>query len=739
MNWKRICLVLLTPLFVACGLLPQLEDSYDLTTLTPGPTPTSEATATAVPGGGDGVGLAFFKAWEANDYLGMYSLLSPQSQALVDSGAFVRRYEEVMRTATVQTVRVQPQGAYQNGSHTQMAMRVTWETAVLGNIVRDHDVELIYNQDRWGVVWHEGLILPELANNNRLHMAYRIPARANIYDRDGGALAYQGTAITLGVVPGRISDEEALLAALSPLLNSTPEKLKARYATAQPDWFVPLGEISSETMQDRFAELQPFIDNGLTTENRLGRLYPSGGIAAHVIGFIGPIPAEEVGDYKSLGYAGDERVGRAGVERWGERYLGGTRGGTLTVVGPNGEYVTTIAESEPRQARSVYLTLERDFQAAVEQALAEALRNHPLGQYGSVVVLDVNSGSVLAMASYPTYNPLVFDPTRSEAGAELDQLFADPGRPFLNRVTQGEYPAGSVFKLVTFTAGLNSGIFTPGSRYNSTGSWRGLGDAYVKYDWREGGHGNISLAQALVVSCNSCFYQVGYEIDGVDNYLLPNTARQFGFGAPLGIQGVVESGGTIGDYDWKIANVGEGWATGDTVNMAIGQGYVQVTPLQIGHMMASIANDGIRLRPRLIDRIGAGGGAPEEQWPLETVGQLPLSAENLAIIQQSLRDVTSSGSGTATHIFQGLPVPVAGKTGTAETTPGNESHAWFAGYAPAAPYTLADGTVVDAPQIAIAVMIEHAGEGSAVAAPIFRRIVELYYGITPLTPLPWGG
>ena len=170
--------------------------------------------------------------------------------------------------------------------------------------------------------------------------------------------------------------------------------------------------------------------------------------------------------------------------------------------------------------------------------------------------------------------------------------------------------------------------------------------------------------------------------------------------------------------------------------MAIGQGFVQITPLQLARIVAAIANGGTFYRPTMIDRIGAGGGAPEESWPAEAQGELPLSDEDLQVMQNSLRDVASSASGTAAYQFTRLPVPVAGKTGTAETVI-DESHAWFAGYAPAEPYTSLDGNEIEEPEIAIVVMIENSGEGSAVAAPIFRRIVELYYDIVPVTRFPW--
>ncbi|HSH05468.1 MAG TPA: penicillin-binding transpeptidase domain-containing protein [Anaerolineae bacterium] len=731
---KFLIFLFLTLTLISCDALPRVEDSYNVPTLTP-LAPTPAPTIPAAPPGADGVGLAFFRAWELNDYLGMYSLLSPQSQALVDSQTFVALYEDAMTTATVQSISSQPLASVQDGTKAEMEVQVTWQTAVIGNISRKFTVPLTYVQDRWGIVWTEALILPELAGGNQLQLTLRTPARANIYDKNNTALAYQSNLITLGVVPGQITDEFNLLTLLSTLLKTPAEDLKERYANAQPTWYVPLGNITAEMMQANYNQLEPFLSAGLTTDPYLGRVYNNQKVAPHIIGFTGPIPAEDIQSYLQAGYQPDEWIGRAGIERWGEGYLRGQPGGILDVRGPNNEYVTTLAESSPRQARSLHLTFDANFQTALEKALADALR--PLGRNGAVVVLDVNTGAVRGLASYPTFDPTLFGPSNNGRQQELQALLNDSQQPLLNRVTQGQYPAGSVFKLVTFTAGLKSDLFTPSSRYNSTGTWAGLGENLIKRDWREGGHGNVSLTQAIVVSCNSCFYEVAYQIDQQDSNLFPTIAEQFGFGSVTGLDGVVEASGLVPSPQWKLNNRGQGWSRGDAVNMGIGQGDLLVTPLQIANMMAAVANDGQQLIPYLIDRIGASGNAPEERWPVRTSRLLPLTPDELATLQKSLLDVTTAENGTATHRFVGLPFAVAGKTGTAETLPGLAPHAWFAGYAPATPYTTPAGESILEPQIAIAVLVEHGGEGSATAAPIFRRAVELYYNLTPITPYPW--
>jgi penicillin-binding protein 2 len=742
-------LLLLAFLVSACGgnsSAPLPETAAEQVTLatplptdTPPPVETATSSPTAVPDpvatleGAERVAWAFYRAWEGQDYVGMYRLLAHESQAAIDSRSFVTRYQEAMTTATVQSIQAALLASRSDGDRADMTVRVTWQTAVAGEITRDHPLNLVYHQGRWGIVWHDGLILPELQAGQRLHLEYQAAPRAGIYDVHGRPLAYQGTVVTLGVIPGRIADENGLLAALSLALNLTPQEIKEIYAPALPDWYWPIADITGDVMEAHINRLRPHLGAGLTSSERPARLYPQGSQTAHIVGYTGFIPAEQLTRYQAQGYQGGEQVGLAGIEAWGERYLSGI-GGALTIVGPAGERLATIHESESGQTRSIYTTIDLVFQRAVAEALATAVDSHPESAAGAVVVLDVATGKVRAMASFPSYDPVVFDSLRLNAAAALGEVLRHSGRPLFNRATQGEYPPGSTFKIVTMAAALNSDLYTPASEYTSTGSWNRLGDSFIKYDWLEGGHGTLNLIEALAASCNSCFYDVSFNLNQVDPYLLPQTARAFGFGAPSAVQGLPEAAGLVPDPAYKASTTGRDWEPGDAVNMGIGQGDVLATPLQLARLLAAIANGGTLWRPTLIDRISSG---PEsaEPWPLEVAAELPLTPEHLEVLRQGLWGVANSELGTATERFQRLSVPVAGKTGTTETI--GLPHSFFAGYAPAAPYTRRGGTLIEEPEIAIVVLMEHAGEGSEVAAPIFRRIVELYYGITPLTRYPW--
>ncbi|RLC59959.1 MAG: penicillin-binding protein 2, partial [Chloroflexota bacterium] len=445
--------------------------------------------------------------------------------------------------------------------------------------------------------------------------------------------------------------------------------------------------------------------------------YPHGGVAPHVVGWVAPVPAEQLEAYRARGYRGDEWVGVSGLEAWGEEILAGQHGGVLTVVTPAGEKVATVAESPAVPGRPIYTTFDRDFQEQVQQILG--------GRKGAIVVLDVHTGAVLALASGPGFDPNVFVGPAGAVGRS--QILADPRNPLFNRATQGTYPCGSVFKIVTMAAAVEEAAMDPDHTvFYCPGYWEGLGPTARKVCWKKEGHGNISLKDALTASCDVTFYAVGQTLDGVGQDVLPRFGRGFGFGEPTGLEGVLEEGGLMPDPEWKVNAIGEPWWVGDTVNLAIGQGYLLVTPLQVARMMAAVANGGTLYRPYVVERIGsAGDGEPEQVTQPQAVGTLPISPEHLAAIQEALLGVTTKSIGTAPHRFVGLGIPVAGKTGTAEVGgPDTRPHSWFAAYAPA-----------DSPEIAIVVMVENAGEGSSVAAPLTRQVVEAYYGL-PLSPLP---
>ncbi len=708
-------------LLAACSSLPTI------TPITPTPPPPHPPTLpaptlTPPPPSPDASAAAYLSAWEAGDYATMYARLSPASQAAVDAESFAQRYQDGLATATVLTVTTRLQSALREGDRAYVSFQLTLDTALVGTLITDTVMSLSLHEGQWWVDWDEGLIWPQLAGGNYFWMEYIIPARANVYDRAGLGLATEGTIVTVGIIPGQIADENTLLAALVSVTGLSPDEIRGRYVAAPADWKIPIADIPAEVSVDR-NDLLASIP-GIYRDEKAGRTYPDGGVAPHVAGWVAPMPAEQLETYRALGYRGDEWVGVSGLEAWGEEILAGLHGGVLTVVTPAGEKIATVAERPALPGRPIYTTFDRDFQKQVQQILG--------GRKGAIVVLDVHSGAVRALSSGPGFDSNVFVGPAGAVGRA--QILADPRRPLFNRATQGTYPSASVFKIITMAAAVEEAGMDPDQTvFYCPGYWEGLGPAARKSCWKKDGHGNISLKDGLTASCDVVFYTVGQTLDGVGQAVLPRFGRGFGFGEPTGLEGVLEAGGLMPDPTWKANAIGETWGVGDTVNLSIGQGYLLVTPLQVARMMAAVANGGTLYRPYIIERIGPAislvssfeDAVSEQVTQPQVVGTLPISPEHLAAIQEALLGVTTRPIGTAPHRFSGLSIPVAGKTGTAEVGgPDTEPHSWFAAYAPA-----------DSPEIAIAIIVENAGEGSTVAAPLVRQVVEAYYGLH-LSPLP---
>lgn len=662
-------------------------------------------TPTPVLPGLEEVALGFLESWERTDYKGMYALLSPSAQAGITQAEFVQHHHDVATETTMTALETQLISLLQDGPQGQAAYHLIMDTLLVGRIETDNLMSLSYADGRWGVNWSPGLIFRELESGNILRMSRHAPSRANIYDRHGAGLAVEDQAVTVGVVPGQIEDEDSLLAELGSILGLEAADIKEKYALARPDWYVPVGSLSFEASQTHYNTLTSLP--GVVLKDKWVRAYRDGGLAAHLLGYMGRIEQDEQVEWVAKGYSGDEPVGKAGLERWGEPYLAGQRGGTLVILTPAGKELVTIKKQPAVQSRSIYTTLDKRLQQSAEAILGD--------ERGAIVALDPNTGQILAMASRPTFDPNVF-----VAGIESGQwqvLASDVSRPLINRATQGTYPPGSVFKIVTMAAALEKGELTPGSTFNCPGIWYGLGKDWPKTCWLERGHGQVNLIQALSVSCDITFYELGKRLYELDPNLLPEYARLFGLGTPTGLEVAEEVTGLVPDPDWKIAELGESWFPGDSVNLAIGQGYLLVTPLQVATMVAAVGNGGILYRPQLVLKVSASSEEPEQVFEPQELGQLPIKPETLSAIQEGLLGAVVSPGGTAYRAFEGMEVAAAGKTGTAEN-PDGDPHAWFAGYAPA-----------DDPQITVVVLIENGGEGSQVAAPLFRQVVEAFFAL----------
>lgn len=695
--------------------------------------PLDAVPVTPVPNLDDAVAIAetFLNAWINEDFDTMHRLITPNSRDTYPLEVFRALYETAHRKLTLIDLSYEPLNAsVLQGTTAGFAYDMYFRTQVLGNFTDPERIMyLMPTVEGWRVAWSPSDIFFEMVKGANLVLERLAPARANIYDRNGRVLADQdGAVLTVMVVEQNMPNYDSCIHELGRVMRISVEALNEKFDERPDDWVTVVDEIDADVYEVEGPRLEEVCNAAF--EERRTRRYYGGGLASHVVGYVGYVPAEECGEWELRGYTCDDLIGRVGIEKWGEDILAGKRGGRLSIITPAGERLRMVAQDEPEPSEAIYLTIDRDLQLAVQQAIADGYNNYP--QYfasvstgAAAVVMDVNTGEILAMASYPWFDPNIYNPdTPRDAQAELVAIQGDPRTPLLNRATTGLYPPGSVFKIVTMAAAADSDTFGLEQQYRCTGEWFSPDGTDHRYDWTAKGHGTITLRQSLTYSCDPYNYEIGYRLNQKDPFLLPTYAREFGLGEPTDIEQVDEEVGLIPDPDWKNAQ-NKTWTYSDAVNMAIGQGDVLTTPLQVARMVAAVANGGTLYQPQLVQHVGLIGEEPT--WTMEPVAQrkVDVRPEVLEAVQQSMCAVTTDPQGTATWRYEGMEIPTCGKTGTAQA--GGEfdaPHAWFAAYAPA-----------EDPEIAVVMLIEHGGEGSYSAAPIVRRIIEAYYGV-PLTPYP---
>lgn len=656
----------------------------------------------------------FLDLWAAEDYEGMYAMLSKLSQDAFSKEDFIKKYQNFASSMTLISLTSEVTSALTNPHNAQVGYHVVFETALVDKIERSMLMGLTLEDNTWKVQWEDALIMPELKGGNYLSMDISAPARGNIYDRYGNALVAQSEVVALGITPGQVGDNQhgALVWYLSELTGLNADYIYSLYEFAGPDWYIPVGETARANV-DRYYNALSAI-GGLNMNYYTGRYYFEGGGAAHITGYVQFISPEELEDYKRRGYRGDEKVGRTGLEAWGEEMLIGKKGASLYVIKPDGTVETRIAVTDSQLSQSIYTTIEQDFQSEVERAIS--------GFKGAIVVMEVDTGRVVAMASSPTFDPNLFDPNNFNSSWLINDIFDPNENRLLNRATQSAYPLGSVFKIISMAAALETETFKATDVYYCGHTYTDL-EGITLYDWTYEKEfppsGDLTLSEGLMRSCNPWFYHIGMTMfqRGLTTSI-PDMARAFGLGSPTGIGQVPEVAGNIPD------TLNEG----DSIQLAIGQASMLATPLQVATFIAAVGNGGTLYQPQLVEKIApADGESTFEFEPIEK-GKLPVSEENLAAIQSAMRAVVNNPRGTARNPMLGLQIPVFGKTGTAQIPP-LTPHAWFAGYT--------DVDNPNRPDIAVVVLAENAGEGSEIAAPIFRRVIELYFYGKPSRIYPW--
>lgn len=663
----------------------------------------------------------FLKAWQEDDYESMYSEISAESRSEITEEEFIERYKEFARQITLQELSYTIHSTRTNPESSTVDYDLIIRSNLFNDFSQTNSIQLVLENGDWGIEWDDSLIMPELAGGNVLRLDPQIPGREAIYSANGSALAERAEAVAVGIYPDFVDPEssEGLITWLSRISGLRFDQIIQLIEDAQPGEYIPIAEVLSEESERIINALSGY--GAVSIGRYTSRFYPEGGIAPHVVGYVSAIQQDEVDEYRRLGYQSYEKVGRDGIEEWGESELSGEKGGDLYVVDPEGKIVSKIAEKSYSDGSAIYTTIEPEFQQAVQKSL-EGLR-------GAAVVLERDTGKVLAMASSPSFNPNGFQTENINWDSWLGQIYNNPNTPLLNRASQGQYPLGSVFKIITMASALESGVFTPDSEYECGYFFTealGLDLNDWTYDWfLEDGvtqpSGLLTLPEGLIRSCNPYFWHIGLTLfnQGLED-VIPEMARGFGLGSPTGIEGIAEEPGNIPDQNEPV----------DAINMAIGQGEVLVTPLQVANFVAAIGNGGTLFKPWIIDRIEDRNGNVSYASVPEEIGTLPVSDENLSVIQEAMEGVVSSRNprGTAYRVFNGFQIPIAGKTGTAESGLA-DPHAWFVAYS--------NFESEDKPDIAVAVIVENEGEGSEWAAPVVRRIIELYFFGTPQRLYPW--
>ncbi len=568
----------------------------------------------------------------------------------------------------------------------------------------------------WFLQIVNGSVYRAKSENNRIRLQSMAPFRGVIRDRNGKILVDNRPSYDLYVIPEDIHDSEALLIRLADLGNFEKTAMREKIKNAAGGYpFKPVclkKDISREELA--MLETRRFDLPGVMIKVRPQRHYAYGSLAAHVLGYLGEISEKQLRTGQFANIRSGDLIGKTGIERRWQKLLNGGRGGEQVEVDASGRRIKVISRRPPVSGADVCLTLDRELQMLAEKSLE--------GQHGAVVAMDPRNGQILALASSPTYDPNLFI-----TGFDDDtwkNMVSSSEYPLHNRALTGQYPPGSIFKIVVALAGLQEGVITPGESLYCSGEYT-LGNGKYRC-WKRWGHGKVDLNRALVESCDIYFYQLGMRL-GVDR--IADYAHSFGLGRETGLNLGHEKGGLIPTTEWKRRRFGVPWQGGETVSTAIGQSFVLLTPLQVATFVSAVFNGGHVYKPQVTQWVRKPGGESLFEFKPQLAGNVKINPEYLELVKKALTGVVNDPRGTGTKAML-TDIRVAGKTGTAQVVnlakekdakakgevPWKyRDHAWFVAVAPA-----------DAPRITVAVLVEHGGHGGSAAAPIAKTLIEAY-------------
>ncbi|HLC19076.1 MAG TPA: penicillin-binding protein 2 [Thermodesulfobacteriota bacterium] len=566
----------------------------------------------------------------------------------------------------------------------------------------------------WQLQVLDGSYYKDLSENNRIRSVKSPAPRGIIYDRSGIKIAENRPGFDLYLVPEDVTDWVKTKVMLKDLVDidsaAVDEKLE-KSKGRPPFRAVKLKEDLTweETVK---VESFKFETPGIILDVTPKRHYLYGEAAAHLIGYLGEINEGELQRLGERGYDPGDLLGKYGLERFFEGHIKGIDGTKELEVDALGRKIKVVEFSPPFPGNDVTLTIDLRTQITAWNAMREKV--------GAVVAIEVDTGRVLAMVSAPA-----FDPNKLSSGVsaeEWERIIKDPYHILTNKVIQGQYPPASTFKPIHAVAALEEKAISPHAMVFSGPAFRFAGRDYR--DWKEKGHGNINIHRAIIESSDTFFYQLGLKV-GVDT--LARYSRKFGFGEPTGVSLAGEKSGLVPTSEWKKRAYGERWYEGETISVAVGQGFMLTTPLQLAAAYAAIANGGTLYRPTIVEEIRTPMGGVVKKFVPEKTSTLDVSPETIDRVQKALRGVVMDNGGTA-HFLERSGLRIAGKTGTAQVAKLTKrvkdvrtvaymrrDHAWFVGYAP-----------FEDPRIAVAVLVEHGGFGSSAAAPVALEVFKAY-------------
>jgi len=695
----------------------------------------------------------FMQAWNAKNITAMYSFVSEASRAVYPIDIFERRYTVAQdalgftgATYTIDSVKLQ-------GHTAVVTYDIKLQSPLFGEIEDPDRIMRMTQVDQgWQIAWTPMDIVNDMASEVSVQVLPSFPPRGNIYDRNGDYVVEEGgTIVSVSVIQQDMPNISDCIDLLSRALKWERLNMQRLFDDYNLETIFHVGEIDTATYTRFRSDLESICSvadesSGFTKiDTYTGRSYAGHGSAVHITGYMARIPSEKLPAYQAKGYQAGDMVGINGIEEAYQDVLAGRPGREVILYESGGTRIRKLGGTTVEQGIPVQLTIDMDLQNAVAQALIDA-HNYAAINWatrangGAVVVMKVDTGEILALASYPSFDPSLFNPESSyeNATAMINALVSDARKPVANKALQEQYTPGSVYKIFTEVAAADKGIYPPDELFECELTWEGpeYGDqAGMRQDWRVvdkmDAAGPITMSQALTTSCNPFFWEMGGRMYQQDPNMHLSYVKEFGFGSRTGLFSVLGNEAT--------GNLSQPTNATQAINNAIGQGDVQITAVQLATAVTAIANRGTLYRPYIIKQVGGfDGTAKKDEFNPVVVRKLDdIEPEVFDIVFEGMCNVPIDEEfGTSWRIFGGSDLRPSytscGKTGTAETgnaDSGRPPNAWYVTFAPA-----------EKPEIVVVVVVPTSREGSEVAAPIARRILDNYFGVEE-APFPdwWAG